>query len=309
MTDEFRLVQTDERTTMFDLHARAFKRGTASGWAASAEKDPWRDYAADMVGVSDGRVVAALRVVDRQIAGVEGELRMAGFGDVASDPAVRGQGYVRRLLAVAHERNVAAGYDLALLFTDQPWIYSGSAGFSALPFWWLDLDARRLPAPTGPWTIEAADPHRHLPGMQRVYGEFGQGRPGYPLRGDEYWTHPSRLTDGSWTRVALDSNERVAAYMRMRLASDGRAILQECPYISADAARALVADLAHDPVVAQAASGGGRLPRDHVLGPYGHWRTSDSAMARAYTASGSQLLKAILDPANLRTVYWSGDGF
>ena len=197
MTDEFRLVRTDELAAMFDLRARAFEQGTASDWAAYVERDPWRDAGADLVAVADGRVVATVRLLARRIAAVDGELRLAGFGAVASDPAVRRQGYVRRLLAVAHERNRAAGYDLAMLFTGSPWVYSGSAGFSALPFWWLDLDFRRLRVPAGQWTIAPADPDRHLAGMQQVYDEFGQGRPGYPLRDHAYWTHPARLTDAS----------------------------------------------------------------------------------------------------------------
>jgi hypothetical protein len=61
-----------------------------------------------------------------------------------------GQGYVRHLLAVAHERNRAAGYDLAMLFTRSPWVYSGSAGFSVLPFWGLALDFHRLVVSSGP---------------------------------------------------------------------------------------------------------------------------------------------------------------
>jgi predicted N-acetyltransferase YhbS len=341
MTDEFRLVRTDERTAMFELRARAFERGSAAEWASYVEADPWRDHGADLVAVSNGRVVATLRVEERQVAGPDSPgmagfgspgpagfgdkgtaapgspgraglgspLRMAGFGAVASDPTVRGQGYIRRLLALAHQRNVAAGYHLAMLFTGSPWVYSGSAGFSGLPLWWLDLDPGRLPAPAGQWTIAPADPDRYLPGMRQVYDAFGHGRPGYPLRDDAYWTHPARLTDAGSTRVALDRGEQVVAYVRLRLTHDGRAIVQECPYVSADAASALMADVAHGPIVAQSSSLGGRLPRDHVLGAYGQWHTNDSCMVRAYTDSGRQLLEAMHDAANQRSVYWSGDGF
>ncbi len=106
--------------------------------------------APDFVAVLDGLVVATLRVLARQIAGLASELRLAGFGAVASDSAVRGQGYVRRLLATAHERNRCDGYDLAILFTRSPWVHSDSAGFSVLPFSWLDVDVRRVPRPSAP---------------------------------------------------------------------------------------------------------------------------------------------------------------
>lgn len=309
MTVEFRLVQADELDAMYDLRARAFGQGTARDWAVSATRDPWRDAGADLVAVSDGRVVATVRLLARRIATVDGELRLAGFGAVASDPDVRRQGNVRRLLALAHERNRAAGYDLALLFTGSPWVYSGSAGFSVLPLWWLDLDFRRVPRAASPWTIVPADPDRHLAGMQRVYADFGQGRPGYPLRDDAYWAHPARLAEASLTRVALDPDQRVAAYLRLRLTDDGRALVQECPYVAASAAEAIVANLAEDPVLAAHATLGGRLPRDHILGATGTWRTRDDAMVCAYTPAGASLFQTLRDPTNERIVYWYGDGF
>jgi predicted N-acetyltransferase YhbS len=309
MTVEFRLADANELAAVFELRARAFNRGTPSDWAANVEQDPWRDAGADLVAVTEGRVVATVRVLARRIAGLDSELRLAGFGDVASDPAVRGQGHVRCLLGLAHERNRSAGYDLAMLFTRSPWVYSGSAGFSIVPHSWFELDLRRLPVPACHWTIEPADPSRHLAAIRRVYEQFGQGRPGYPLRGDEYWAHPARQTDASWTRVALDRDKEVAAYLRVRLLPDGRALVQEFPYIVGDAAFALAADLSQDPLMAQCASVGGLMPHDHVLGCAGAWSMSDSTMFHPYTAAGTQLLAALRDPTNERAVFWSGDSF
>jgi len=65
MPDEFRLVQADELVAMYALRARAFDQGTASDWAASAERDPWRDAGANLVAVSDGRVVATATLLYR----------------------------------------------------------------------------------------------------------------------------------------------------------------------------------------------------------------------------------------------------
>ena len=309
MTDEFRLVETDELAAMYDLRARAFEQGTASDWAAHRERDPWRDGGADFVAVSDDRVVATVRLLARRITAVDGELRLAGFAAVASDPAVRRQGYVRRLLALAHARNRAAGYDLALLFTRSPWVYAGSAGFSIVPFWALDLDFRQSFVPAGDWTIRPADPALDLAGMQQVYDAFGRSRPGYPVRDRAYWTHPARLTEARWTRVAVDRDQRVGAYLRLRLTEDGRAIAQEYPYRAPAAAEAIVASLAGDPLLAQYATLSGRVPRDHVLERYGRLQVRDDAMACAYTPAGADLIAALGDTPHARAVYWSGDSF
>jgi hypothetical protein len=110
-------------------------------------------------------------------------------------------------------------------------------------------------------------------------------------------------------RVALDRDEHVAAYVRLRVAADGRAVVQEFPYLVGDAAVALAVALSRDPILAQGARLSGRLPRDHVLGDAGEWSMRDSTMFCAYTAASAQLLAALRDPANRRSVFWSGDGF
>jgi hypothetical protein len=145
--------------------------------------------------------------------------------------------------------------------------------------------------------------------MRQVYEQFGQDRPGYPLRGDAYWTHPVRLSDPSWTRVALDRQAQAAAYLRVRLSPDGPARLLECPYITADAVPALVADLRQDQSLSTTAMLSGRLPRDHVLGYAGQWSIRGDSMAHPYTAAGGHLLDVLRDPSHERAVYWSGDGF
>ena len=311
MADTFRLARADELGAVFALRARAFERGTPAEWAAFVEHDPWRDAGADLVAVADGQVVATLRLLARRMAGVDGDLRLAGIGAVASDPAVRGRGYIRRLLALAHERNRAAGYDLALLFTGSPWVYSGSAGFETLTSWWLDLDVQRAPAAARMWAIEPADPACHLPAMRQVYEQFGQGRPGYPVRGDAYWTHPARLSDPSWTRLALDQHGEVAAYLRLRLSDNGPARVLECPYVAADAVLALVAELRHERSLSTStpATLSGRLPHDHVLGRGGQWSVRGDTMAHPYTTAGAQLIDVLRDPSHQRAVYWHGDGF
>jgi hypothetical protein len=142
-----------------------------------------------------------------------------------------------------------------------------------------------------------------------VYEQFGQGRPGYPVRADAFWTHPARQTDAGWTRVAQDADGRIVGYLRLWRARDGRVIVQECPYLAADAVFALVAAFSEDADFADCRSLGGRLPYDHVLGTVGEWSTNDEAMVRAYTEAGDQLLAQVRGAGHPRTVYWSGDMF
>jgi hypothetical protein len=121
-----------------------------------------------------------------------GSLRLAGIGNVASDPSVCRQGYIRRRLSLAHDRARAAGYDLAMLFTDVPYVYAGGAAFEALPFWWLDLPLGGVARPESDWRIAPLDTSRQLGEVREVHEAFRRERPGYPLREDRpdravYW--------------------------------------------------------------------------------------------------------------------------
>src|SRR5690348_14919303 len=116
MTDEFRPARKDELESVFALSALAFQHGTVTDWAASFDRDPWRDEGEHLVAIADGRVVGSLRVCARRITAPSGALRLAGIGDVSSHPDTQRHGYIRRLLALAHRRSRAAGYDLAMLF-------------------------------------------------------------------------------------------------------------------------------------------------------------------------------------------------
>jgi predicted N-acetyltransferase YhbS len=312
MTDEFRLARADELDAAFAVSALAFQRGTVADWAAGLDRDPWRDAGENLVAVADGRVVASLRVCARRIAGPAGDLRLAGIANVASHPSIRRQGYIHRLLSLAHQRSSAAGYDLAMLFTGVPYVYSGGAAFETLPFWWLDIPLEGLAHPDDAWRVEPLDISRHLGEMREVYDAFGRDRPGYPLRDDAFWAHPARRVEAEWTRVALNPSGRVVAYGRVRVgAADGQVRLGELPYLEADAARAIYADFERDPAVAACTTLGGRMPRDHALGtlPGASWRTYLDSMGHGYTPEGAALLTLLREGPPERAVYWTSDGF
>jgi hypothetical protein len=159
--------------------------------------------------------------------------------------------------------------------------------------------------------VEPLDVARHLAEVREIYEAFGRERPGYPVRDDAFWAHPARRIDAESMRVALDPSSRAVAYCRVRVAADGQRWIGELPYLEADAARALVADLERDPTLAADSRLGGRMPRDHVLGtlPGASWRTYVDSMAHAYTAEGAALVNLLREGKDERAVYWMSDGF
>jgi hypothetical protein len=107
---------------------------------------------------------------------------------------------------------------------------------------------------------------------------------------------PSPLTDFRSADRAFQS----------RLSADGPARILACPYVTADAVSALVADLHQDPILSTTPVLSGRLPRDHVLGRGGQWSLRGDSMAQPYTPAGVQLLEVLRDPSHQRGGYWSG---
>src|SRR5690242_1568115 len=128
-----------------------------------------------------------------------------------------------------------------MLFTGSPWVYSGSAGYATLPLRALNVDTALYPAPVERWRTAQFDLSEHLAGVRAVYAQFGQGRPGYPLRDDAYWSHARMSTMAGWACVALGHDDRVVGYIHVRMAPDDRVIAIECPYVMDDAVGALVA--------------------------------------------------------------------
>ena len=157
MREELRQAREDELEAVYALRGRAFGEGDPEGngaawFAAHDREDPWRAAGANYVATCAGEVVATLRIFARRIGMGAEELAVAGFGDVATDPAYQGRGHMRRLLGYVNAENTARGFALGLLFTDVRGVYA-AAGFRPLPVVWYTL---ALPTGTLPEAVPAA---------------------------------------------------------------------------------------------------------------------------------------------------------
>ena len=337
--DRFRQAEEGELAAVYALRGRAFAgtggdpAGDRAAWFAAHDRDdPWRAAGANYVATRDGRVVATARIFARRIRLGAGDVAVACFGDVATDPPYQGRGYMRRLLAFVNEQNAAHGFALGLLATGSPGAYAG-AGFRVVPVPWYALD---LPLPDrasaradatvreatrgGRWSI--APPAAARPeGMRAVYEAFGRGRPGYPVRDDALWAHLAGTLQASppaWLGLAVDSGGTVGAYLIA--VSPGRnprgLTILECPYTAGaeDAAHLLMAALATDPDVLGAGwpSIGGALPGDHALfatdAPLpGRRGMAEYLMLRPYTPQGTRAEATLRRESAGRFIYWLGD--
>ena len=93
-----------------------------------AQEMPLHRY---LVRSAEGRLVAHLAVHDKVLSVAGADVRVGGMAEVCVHESARGRGYVRQLLAQAHQGLVENGVEFAFLFGDSN-IY-GSSGYRAVP--------------------------------------------------------------------------------------------------------------------------------------------------------------------------------
>jgi GNAT superfamily N-acetyltransferase len=107
------------------------------GDAAAPFRNPRHDPAlrpVSMTLVADGRVLAALDILSKEIEHGGARYAASGLSTVATDEAVRGRGHGRRLVSAAREAIAASGADLGIFTCDRPLgAFYESAGWAVVP--------------------------------------------------------------------------------------------------------------------------------------------------------------------------------
>lgn len=142
-----RAVAPDDLAAIRDLHARAFGPGRFARTAYRI-REGTREYSPFCrVCLIDGRLVAAVRLMQIIIGGRDQALLL---GPLAVDPALANRGHGRGLVATALDDARAAGISLVVLVGDEP--YYGRLGFRPIPFGKITL-----PGPVDPNRLLAAE--------------------------------------------------------------------------------------------------------------------------------------------------------
>ena len=120
---------------MLALHAQAWPDHAAS--EATDERGAWHDPAlrpVSMLLVDDGRVVAALDILSKEITHRGQRYAASGLSTVVTDQAQRGKGYGRRLIIAGRDAIRDSGADLGIFTCDRPLqAFYERAGWQMLP--------------------------------------------------------------------------------------------------------------------------------------------------------------------------------
>jgi GNAT superfamily N-acetyltransferase len=180
--------------------------------------EPW--YIADptyrpehsWVVEDNGRLVAHLRIYERDIDVGGPVLHVAGIGNVITAHSARGRGHARRLLETTLAELPRQGFDYSLLWTHLPTMYK-AFGWATLP----ELEVLGIVASDAPsgWRIRSYTDADRSDVMQ-LYAELNAGRSGYVVRSPELWQgqlEVLRAFDGVFL-VARDPAGHLQAYVR-----------------------------------------------------------------------------------------------
>jgi predicted acetyltransferase len=166
------------------------------------------------VAEQDGRLLAHLRVFDREIRVSGTGLRVAAVGNVITAPDQRGRGHAGRLLEAMLAALPAEGFAYSLLRAYQPALYERHG--------WAHIEEEvvraKLPAlDPGSVAIEPfAD--KDLPEVMRLYEEANAQRTGTTVRSPEYWRGQLEWLeeDRDGFLVARRKDATLAGYVRSR---------------------------------------------------------------------------------------------
>jgi len=107
------------------------------GPAGAPVRSPRHDPAlrpVSMTLVADGRVLATLDILSKEIEHAGERYAASGLSTVATDEALRGRGYGRRLVVAAREAIERDGADLGIFTCDRPLgPFYESAGWTVVP--------------------------------------------------------------------------------------------------------------------------------------------------------------------------------
>ncbi|RGC65292.1 hypothetical protein C5N14_29600 [Micromonospora sp. MW-13] len=298
--------------------------------------DPGR-LARTFVAVAAGTVLASVYYLPRRVRdGAGGVDLVGGLANVATLPAARGRGHVRRLLELALAAMDADGCAWSLLFTGTPAVYAGS-GFRTFALRYPVGRPARPAAPPPGWAVTPGSP-ADWPALAGVHDAFDADRPLSTVRAADDWARrvpvwyapPARLLlarradpppggadrdlarlDGAAAGADRGAGE-VDGYLVTRRDADRVRVLEVAVRPGAeDALAALFATVARDADAAGLTRCEARLPADPAITRALPWllrdpefATDDTGMVRPVRADPQRLARVTAAPG---AFHWPGD--
>ena len=225
---EIRAVRENELQEMIDLQCRIFRPDGQERFHQYIHGDSSYRLDQTRVVLVDGRIVATLRVWDREMRVGSTPMKMAGIGGVGTHPDHRRKGYAAAMMRDVSEWFGANGYQLGLLFTEIPCRYYAQFGWAGVPMQGFSIVPGRFDNAHDHegWTVERYKDERDLEQAVSLYAAYNQMQSGSIVRRRAHWdTAPARIRDLLPTIVAR-RGDVLGGYMTYHLAGPSAKVLE-----------------------------------------------------------------------------------
>jgi predicted N-acetyltransferase YhbS len=316
-TLEIAEVSPQDLPAVAELCGRAFVQPPTEYFLRTMGHDPQADQSLTLAGFVNETMVATLRVFARDIRWHGGSLRLAGIGNVATDPAHRGRGHALALMREAIALMAEWGFQISLLFTDIPPLYE-KAGYALFtqPWWRVD-PARLTPIDPRGVTVRPTDFERDLPSLLALQSSFNEGHDGTVIRSLRHWASMVEMypTDDMISLVAERSGQLVGHARVMRGKAGAHHRLHELSIADPDAAVVIMAEAARH--CAEAAAGPLLLTlpdwpiiRETIQRVFCDWAMTLESAGMWRDLPGGPSREEIMRRADAGDLYvWAGDRF
>ena len=232
---EIRGIRESELEEMIDLQCTVFLPDGHERYSCYIREDQSYQPEQTRVIVVDGRIVATLRIWERQMRIGECIVRMGGIGGVGTHPDYRGAGYATAMLEDAIAYMQASGYDLSILFSIIPCGFYRRLGWACVPMEGVRI-TRQQTVGLGEtdWNVMRFNEERDLEAVATLYNEYNAQQSGSIVRSRAYWDMgPSRIR-GVLPTVVAQREGTLGGYLNFQI-EGGQAHINELAYNRTDA--------------------------------------------------------------------------
>ncbi len=203
-------------------------------YRAYVRDDPSFRLDQSRVLLEDGRIVAHLRVWDREIRVREAVLRAGGIGSVLTHPDYRGRGFARALMRNAESYMLNAGYDVGLLFTIIGTPFYEALGWTPIPLPTFAVNLGSGPVERPSRRVRALDVTRDLDCVMEIYKQGSRCLTGPEVRQGEYWCAGPSLIRGVFPQWGVELDANLCGYATFEASEDRVWVKEGCVTPSLD---------------------------------------------------------------------------
>lgn len=240
---EIRTVRESEVEEMIELMCLVFRPRGHERYRQYMVGDPLYQRDQSRVVVADGRIVATLRVWDKQLRVGSTPVRFGGIGNVCTHPDARGKGFATAMMEEAVGYMTESGYPISCLFTDAGNRFYHRMGYRGVPSNGFRMSQWKLADITSDWEVTQFEEARDLAPAAQLYEICNRDRSGTLVRDMAYWTSGNVRARDVHPNLVARKGDVLGGYLTYDVLAGGVEILDVAHRSEAGVLTALVDQL------------------------------------------------------------------